>query len=129
MKNPVPSFIKTLTHAEKMGKKYMVFPKGDNKNIIDICKMLLKLNYIASFRLCDDSHSGKLFVQLTGRINKVVYIRARKCKTSELDGFAQKLLPSRTIGSIILTTSEKGLVTHQEAIADGKSGKCLFAVY
>ena len=107
----------------------MTFPKGDNKNILDICRVLMKLRYIKSFRLCEDSHSGTLYVELMGRINNMVYIRPRKCKKSEVDQLAQKILPSRNVGSVIISTSEQGLVTHREVIKAGKSGKCLFAVY
>ncbi|MES1905235.1 MAG: 40S ribosomal protein S22 [Paramarteilia canceri] len=125
----VPTFISSLTHAEKMGKSSLLFNKGNNKNIINICKTLLKLGYIKNFTYIEDGHSGKIHVQLCGRINKVVYMRPRRCRKSEVDKLAQKLLPSRNIGHLVLSTSQKGLVTHREAISESLSGKMMFAIF
>ena len=129
MKNPVANFARSISHAEKLGKRTFVFNKANDKNIMEMCRMLKHLNYIHSYVFITDDHSGKICIKLTGRINKVVFLRKELCKKHQLDRKAQNILPARNVGHVILTTSQSGLKTHREAIADGDSGKLLFAVF
>ena len=73
----------------------------------------------------DDHRSGKIVIQLTGRINKTGCISPRyNVKLNELEKWVTKLLPSRQFGHIVLTTSA-GIMDHDEARRKHVAGKII----
>src|ERR1700727_468928 len=71
--------------------------------------------YIGEFEEVDDHRSGKIVVQLNGRLNKTGVISPRyNVRLAELEKWVVKLLPSRQFGYIVLTTSA-GIMDHEEA--------------
>lgn len=73
----------------------------------------------------DDHRSGKIVIQLTGRINKTGCISPRyNVKLNELEKWVTKLLPSRQFGHIVLTTSA-GIMDHEEARRKHVAGKII----
>ena len=71
--------------------------------------------YIEEFEEVDDHRSGKIVVQLNGRINKCGVVSPRfNVKLSQIENWVAHLLPARSFGKIILTTSA-GIMDHEEA--------------
>ena len=88
-----------------------------------------KNGYIGEFEIVDDHRSGKIVVELTGRINKCGVICPRfDIKGSEMEKWVQNLLPSRQFGHIVLTTSV-GIMDHYEAQKRGTGGKIVGFFY
>lgn len=74
-----------------------------------------KKGYIGEFEEIDDHRSGKIVIQLNGRLNKCGVISPRfNIKLSELEKWTSNLLPSRQFGFLVLTTSA-GIMDHEEA--------------
>jgi small subunit ribosomal protein S15Ae len=63
-------------------------------------------DYIGSFEEVDDHRSGKIVIQLNGRLNKTGCINPRyNVQLRDMEKWVVKLLPSRQFGYIVLTTS------------------------
>lgn len=82
-----------------------------------------KHGYIDEFEEIDDHRSGKIVVQLNGRINKCGVISPRfNVQLPQIENWVNLLLPARSFGYIILTTSA-GIMDHEEARRKHVAGK------
>jgi small subunit ribosomal protein S15Ae len=87
------------------------------------------LGYIGEFEEIDDHRSGKIVIQLNGRLNKCGVISPRfNIKLTELEKWTANLLPARQFGYLILTTSA-GIMDHEEARQKHAGGKILGFFY
>lgn len=85
--------------------------------------------YIGAFEIIDDHRSGKIVIELNGRLNKTGVISPRfNVQVDEIESWVNLLLPSRSFGLIILTTSA-GIMDHEEARRKHVGGKLLGYVY
>jgi len=91
---------------------------------------IMQLNgYIGEFEFIDDGRSGNFKVQLLGRINKCGAIRPRSSvKVDAFEGWEKKILPSRDVGILVLSTP-KGVLSQREAKEKRIGGKLLAFVY
>lgn len=91
--------------------------------------LTLRAGYVGEFEEIDDHRSGKIVVQLTGRINKTGVISPRyNVQLRDLEKWVVHLLPSRQFGYIVLTTSA-GIMDHEEARRKHAAGKILGFFY
>jgi small subunit ribosomal protein S15Ae len=87
------------------------------------------LGYIGEFEIVDDHRSGKIVIQLIGRLNKCGVISPRfNVKQKDIETWIQNLLPSRQFGFLVLTTSA-GIMDHEEARRKKTGGKILGFFY
>lgn len=85
--------------------------------------------YIGDFEIVDDHRSGKIVVNLIGRVNKCGVISPRfDCKVGDMEKQVVNLLPSRQFGHIVLTTT-MGIMDHEEARRKHTGGKLLGFFY
>jgi len=118
----------SLTNAEKRGKRQVLI-RPASKVVVKFLTVMAKHGYIGEFELVDDRRSGKIVINLLGRINKAGVISPRFDITlNDLDKWTNKLLPSRQFGKIVLTTSY-GILDHEEAIRKHTGGKILGYFY
>lgn len=84
-----------------------------------------KHGYIGEFDIVDDHRSGKIVINLLGRLNKCGVISPRfDVKIDQIDQLASDLLPSRQFGQLVLTTPY-GIMDHEEARRKHTGGKIL----
>ena len=70
--------------------------------------------YIGEFEVIDDHRSGKVVIELVGRINKCGVISPRfDLAIGQIEKWTNNLLPSRQFGYIVMTTS-LGIMDHEE---------------
>lgn len=63
----------------------------------------LSLGYIGEFEIIDDHRSGKIVIQLNGRLNKTGVISPRfNIQVTQIENWVNLLLPARGFGYIIL---------------------------
>jgi small subunit ribosomal protein S15Ae len=116
--------LNALVNAEKAGKRQVLI-RVSSKVIVKFLRVMQKHGYIGDFELVDDHRSGKIVVNLIGRLNKCGVISPRfDVALDGLEQLATDLLPSRQFGHIVLTTTY-GIMDHEEAKRKHTGGKIL----
>jgi len=116
--------LKAITNSERRGKRQVLI-RPASKVIIQFLRVMMSRGYIGEFEVVDDHRSGKIVVNLLGRLNKCVAICPRfDVQLNELEQLQSKLLPSRQFGFVVLTT-DKGILDHEEARKKNAGGKVL----
>jgi ribosomal protein S8 len=129
--NPLANALTTIYNNEvRRNKQAIIMPAS--KLIVNVLRVMQREGYIGEFELIDDGRSGKIVVQLLGRINKCGPISPRFPLTYKellsMPQYIRRYLPSKEIGFIILSTS-KGVMTHKDAIKEKIGGVALGYVY
>lgn len=120
--------LKTLSNAEKRGKRQVLL-RPSSKVVIKFLQVMQSHGYIEEFEYVDDHRSGKIVVNLIGRLNKCGVISPRfDVGVAEIEKWVTNLLPSRQFGFIVLTTSY-GIMDHEEARRKHTGGKILGFFY
>jgi len=120
--------LKTLNNAEKAGKRQVLI-RPCSKVIVKYLQVMQKHGYIGEFEVIDDHRSGKVVIELVGRINKCGVISPRfDLQIGQIEQWTSNLLPSRQFGYIVMTTS-LGIMDHEEARRKSTGGKILGFFY
>ncbi|KAK9457997.1 ribosomal protein S8 [Dipodascopsis uninucleata] len=126
--SPLNDALNAINNAEKTGKRQVLI-RPSSKVIVKFLTVMQKHGYIGEFEEVDDHRSGKIVVQLNGRLNKCGAISPRfNVRIGDVEKWVTNLLPSRQFGYIILTTSA-GILDHEEARRKHVAGKILGFVY
>ncbi|XP_013379123.1 40S ribosomal protein S15Aa isoform X1 [Lingula anatina] len=122
--NVLADALNTICNAEKRGKRQVLI-RPCSKVIVRFLTVMMKHGYIGEFEIIDDHRSGKIVVNLTGRLNKCGVISPRfDVAIRDLEKWTSNLLPSRQFGYLVLTTSG-GIMDQEEARRKHLGGKIL----
>ena len=120
--------LKSISNAEKRGKRQVLI-RPCSKVIVKFLQCMQKHGYIGEFEIVDDHRSGKIVIELTGRINKCGVISPRfDVELKDMESWINNLLPSRQFGHIVLSTTF-GIMDHEEARRKRTGGKILGFFY
>lgn len=76
----------------------------------NLFSFLFLLGYIGEFEIIDDHRSGKIVIQLNGRLNKCGVISPRfNVQLTQIESWINLLLPARGFGILILVCSGRSL--------------------
>lgn len=118
----------TIVNNEMRNKRECIISPA-SKLLGRVLRIMQLNGYIGEFEFVDDGRSGKFKVQLLGRINKCGAVRPRfSVKADEFEAWEKKVLPSREVGIIVISTA-KGVLSHKEAGEKHVGGKLLAYVY
>merc|ERR1719299_365871 len=103
--NVLADSLNAIAKAEKRGKRQVLL-RPASKVIVKFLTVMMKHGYIGEFEQIDDHRSGKIVVNLTGRLNKCGVISPRfDIGIGDIEKWTNNLLPSRQFGYVVLTTS------------------------
>ena len=126
--NVLADALKTIYNAEKRGKRQVLI-RPSSKVVVKFLQVMQSHGYIGEFEIVDDHRSGKIVINLIGRLNKCGVISPRlDVPVADLEKWASNLLPSRQFGHVVLTTSA-GIMDHEEARRKHIGGKVLGFFY
>jgi small subunit ribosomal protein S8 len=126
--NPIADAMSTLKNAADTGKDEVILePAG--KLLGAMLGIMKEHGYIGDFELIDDGRGGQFRVTLTGRINRCGAISPRfNVKHAEIEFWETQYLPAKNFGLLLLTTS-RGVMGHDDARKAGIGGELLGYVY
>ncbi|CAI9117474.1 OLC1v1018872C1 [Oldenlandia corymbosa var. corymbosa] len=100
--------LKSMYNAEKRGKRQVMI-RPSSKVIIKFLLVMQKHGYIGEFEYVDDHRSGKIVVELNGRLNKCGVISPRfDVAVKDIESWTARLLPSRQVGIVSMIESGGG---------------------
>jgi len=117
-----------ILNYEKIGKKECTI-KPSSKVIKENLKILQNAGYIGEFKVLKDDKGDMITINLLGRVNNCGVVKPRhSVKSDGFEKFEKRFLPSRDMGIMIVSTS-KGIMTHEEAKKKKIGGKLLAYCY
>ena len=117
-----------IFNAEKIGKKECEI-KPVSKVIKRVLTILNENNYIGSFKEIDDGRGGYIVASLLGNINKCGSVKPRFSTTkNDFEKWEKRYLPAKDFGIIIVSTP-KGFLTHNEAKKNNLGGRLIAYCY
>ena len=128
LNDPLANALSSIKNAENVSKRMVVIKPASR--VIEKClRILQNREYIGEFEVIDDGRSGKFKVQLIGKINKIGVIKPRSpIKVRDYEKVEKKYLPAVNFGIIIVSTP-KGIMSHDEAKKLNTGGRLLAYVY
>ncbi len=113
-----------IRNAKKAGKESVEI-KRISTLLIEILKIMKQENAIKKYKINPKNKK----VEITfGEISECRAIKPRfTVKNDQIEKYRRRYLPARGIGTIIISTN-KGLMTHEEAL-DENIGGCLIAYF
>ena len=112
-----------IKNADRLGKRDCITPAS--KLVKEVLRVMQKEGYIGTFEFIDDGRSGKFKVELKSRVNDCKVIKPRySVKIDEFEKWEKRFLPAKGFG-ILLVSTTKGLMTHEEVKKQHLGGKLL----
>ncbi len=109
----------------KKARKESIEVKRISNLLIEILKIMKQKNAIKKYKIDSKEKS----VEITfGEISECRAIKPRfTVQKDQIEKYERRYLPARNVGTMILSTN-KGLMTHEEALEEGIGG-CLIAYF
>ncbi|MBP2172118.1 30S ribosomal protein S8 [Methanococcus voltae] len=126
--DPLANALNHISNCENVGKN-TAYLKPASKLIGRVLKVMQDQGYIGNFEYIEDGKAGVYKVTLIGQINKCGAVKPRfAVKNQEFEKFEKRYLPAKGFGLLIVSTP-KGLMTHDEAKDSGIGGRLISYIY
>ncbi len=128
LNNPIANMMSKILNAEKVGKaECRTAPcSRPGEKLLNILK---EKGYITDFTADHNTPGGIFIIKLAGKINKCGVISPNfNVHRDGYEPYEKRFLPAKGFG-IILVTTAKGVMTHEEAISKGLGGRLLGYCY
>jgi small subunit ribosomal protein S8 len=128
LNDPLAATLSQINNAVRVGKQTVTTKYSSTliKTVLDIMKTH---GYVSEVTEVEDSKGNYLEVTLAGMINKCGVVKPRfAVKAADFERFEKQFLPARGFGFLIISTN-KGLLTHEEAKEQGVGGRLISYCY
>ncbi|KUG20397.1 MAG: 30S ribosomal protein S8 [Methanomicrobiaceae archaeon] len=126
--NPIADAMSTIKNAGDAGKNEVIVEPA-SKLLGAMLRVMQENNYIAGFEFIDDGRGGQFRVQLRGTINRCGAITPRfSMPVRDMEFWESQYLPAKNFGILIVSTS-RGVMSHNQAREEGIGGQLLGFVY
>lgn len=114
-----------IKNARMSGKEEVEVKRISNL-LIEILKIMKQKDMIKKYKI----NPAKKSIEITiGNVTECKAIKPRfTVKKEQIDKYMRRYLPARGIGTIIISTN-KGLMTHDEALEEGIGGSLIAYFY
>jgi small subunit ribosomal protein S8 len=126
--NTIADGMSALKNAGDTGKTEVTIEPA-SKLLGAMLRIMQDAGYIGGFEFIDDGRGGQLKVHLTGKINKCGAITPRfSVQLAEMEYWEKQYLPGKNFGILMISTS-RGVLSHEQARKEGIGGELLGYVY
>jgi len=126
--NTIADGMSALKNAGDTGKTEVTIEPA-SKLLGAMLRIMQDAGYIGGFEFIDDGRGGQLKVHLTGKINKCGAITPRfSVQLAEMEYWEKQYLPGKNFGILMVSTS-RGVLSHEQARKEGIGGELLGYVY
>lgn len=128
LNDPLANVLSKIMNCEEVSEKEVyIFPTSKViKRILDIMN---QKNYVGKYTSQKDNYGETLKLSLLGKINKCGVIKPKfSVKSKGFEKFEKRFLPAKGFGILIVSTP-KGIMTHEEAKEKNLGGRLLAYVY
>ncbi|MEM4239693.1 MAG: 30S ribosomal protein S8 [Candidatus Woesearchaeota archaeon] len=128
LNDPLANALSGILNYDKVGKKvYTVHPAS--KTVRKALQILNEQGYLGATEPVTDARGGVVKVNLLGNINKCGVVKPRFAVTmNEYEKFEKRFLPAKGVGVLIVSTI-KGMMTHEEAKSQNLGGRLIAYCY
>jgi small subunit ribosomal protein S8 len=128
LNDPLANVLSHIVTEDKKGSN-SVTVKPNSKLIVGVLKLLKENKYLGDAKEVETGTGGVIEVNLIGAINDAGVIKPRhSVNVEEYLKFEERYLPAYGFGFLIVSTN-KGLMTQEEAIKNKLGGKLIAYVY
>ncbi|MFA5142411.1 MAG: 30S ribosomal protein S8 [Candidatus Woesearchaeota archaeon] len=127
LNDPLSNSMSKILNAEKAGKETCII--ASSKIAKEVLNLMNKHHYIGQFKEIKARGSNLLEVSLLKNINKCGVIKPRFAVAKDgIEKYERRYLPAKDFGFLIISTN-KGLITHEEAKLKNIGGKLIAYCY
>jgi small subunit ribosomal protein S8 len=128
LNDPLANALSTIINNESRNRRECIVRPASNL-ISKVLRIFQKNGYIGEIELIEDGRSGKLKVQLLGRVNKCRVIKPRhSVRVDEYEKWERRYLPAAGFGILIISTP-KGLMSQTDALNQRLGGRLVAYIY
>lgn len=128
LNNPLANVLSAMNNSERVSQTSLTV-SNNSKVIQRVLEILKEQGYVTEYAVIEDGRGGVVDIKLAGNINKVGVITPNyPVKFSDYVKFEQRFLPARDFGILVVSTS-KGMMTHQQAKELGIGGRLIAYCY
>ncbi|MBI4141063.1 30S ribosomal protein S8 [Candidatus Woesearchaeota archaeon] len=128
LNDPIANALSNIINHEKIGRKQVIIHPL-SRTLRKILTIMQENKYVGNCEEISDTRGGITKLNLIGAINKCGVIKPRFSTTiQEYEKFEKRYLPAKGVGILIISTP-KGIMTHQEAKQKHLGGKLLTYCY
>ncbi|NLA39612.1 MAG: 30S ribosomal protein S8 [Methanomicrobiales archaeon] len=126
--NPIADAMSAIKNAGDAGRSEVIVEPA-SKVLGAMLRIMQENGFISGFEFIDDGRGGQFQIQLSGSINKCGAITPRfAVGMADMEYWESQYLPAKNFGILIVSTS-KGVISHEQARSEGIGGQLLGYVY
>lgn len=127
LNNPLANAFAHIMNCERIGRKEC-FINPISKTIQKILGIMQEKGYIGDAKIVEKVKGGVIKIELLGNINKCGVTPRFSVKKENFVKFEKRYLPAKDFGILIVSTN-KGLITHNEAKEKNIGGRLIGYCY